>query len=103
HPKTVGAKKNAPRRGPELIQEFSPRRAAALQQQIEFLLRKELRHSLGHLLHTAITGEKDECTSIGLLDKMRDPMFQRFFIFSITRVRHFPDDEHSHLFLEIER
>src|SRR4029077_19897230 len=103
HPKTVCAKKNAARRGLELIKKFSARRAAALQQEIEFLLRKELRHSLSHLLHPAITREKDERATVGLLDKMCDPMFERFLVLSVARIGHFLDDEHLHLFLEIER
>src|SRR4030095_1670409 len=103
HPKTVGTKKDTARGGLKLIKKFSARRAAALQQQIEFLFRKELRHSLGHLLHAPITCEKNERTTVGLLYKMRDPMFERFFILSLPWIGHFFHDEHPHLFLEIER
>src|SRR5262245_7078402 len=103
HTKTVGPKKNAARRGLELIKKFPTRRAAALHQEIEFLLRKEFLHSPGHLLHPAITREKDERAPVGLLDKMRDPMFQRFLILSVARIGHFLHDEHLHLLLEIER
>src|SRR5262249_6724692 len=103
HPKAIGTKKNAARRGLELIKKFPPWRPAALHQQIKFVLRKELRHSLGHLLHATVTGKKDESTAVSPLDKMSDPLFERFHIPGIAGIRNFSHDEYSHLLFKIER
>ena len=74
-----------------------------MHQQIELFLRKELPHSLGRLLHAPVICKKHERAAIGLLDKMRDPMFQRFPVGSLPWIGHFLHDEYPHLFLEIER
>ena len=47
--------------------------------------------------------KKYERAAIGLLDNMRDPMFQRFPVASLPWIGHFLHDEYPHLFLEIER
>ena len=74
-----------------------------MHEQIHFLPRKKIAHPIGHELHSAITGEQDKRPPVSLLDEVCDPMFQRFLVSGVARVRHFLYDEHFHLFLKIER
>src|SRR5207245_3995592 len=67
------------------------------------LFRSKFFHLIGHLLHAAITRKKNKCASLRFLGKMRDPMLERFLITDVARVGHFLDNEHFHLFLEIDR
>ena len=103
HPETVCPKEHAARRGLELLEQSPARRAAALHKKIEFLSRKKFPHLIGYLLHAAIIGEKNKRASIRFLDKVRDPMLQRFLVTRIARVWHFLHDEHFHLRAKIER
>src|SRR5881396_3747190 len=47
--------------------------------------------------------EKNKRASVRFLDKMRDPMLERFLIACVARVRHFSHDEDFHLRAKIER
>src|SRR5205085_8066505 len=53
--------------------------------------------------HHAITREQDEGVPLGFSDEMFDPMLERIFIAVFPRVRHFADNEHFHLLIEVER
>src|SRR5947208_7187715 len=74
-----------------------------MHEQIQFLTREKIAHLIGHLLHAAITREKDKGAAIRLLDKMRDPMLQRFLVTGVARVGHFLNDEYFHLRAKSER
>src|SRR5438477_4095146 len=103
HPKTVGAEKNAARRGLELIKQTPARRASALDKKIHPLPRKKFPHLIGHLLHATIIRKKDKGASVCFRDKMRDPMLERLLVARVARVRHFSHDEDFHLRAKIER
>src|SRR5436190_23852284 len=103
HPETVRSKEDAARRGLELFEQLPTGCASALHQKIEFLSRKKFLHLIGQVLHAPITGEKHECAPVCLLDKVRDPMLERFFVTCIAWIWHFLHDEHFHLGAKIER
>src|SRR5439155_944422 len=102
-PKTVGPKKDTSRCCFELLEQFPARRASALHKKIQFLSQKKFTNLIGHLLHAAITRKKDKGASVRFLDKMRDPMLERFLVACVARVRHFSHDKDCHLRAKIER
>src|SRR3982751_1494975 len=54
------------------------------------------------LLHRPIIGEQDKSVTIGLPNKMFDPVRERVFVLGIARIRHFADDEDFHLLSKIK-
>src|SRR4030081_1490686 len=80
HPKAVRPKQNASRRSLELLEQFSPRGAPALHQQIHFFVDEKLLQARHDLLHSAITREKNEGAPRSLLYKMRTPGGKRLII-----------------------
>src|SRR6266550_5399777 len=103
HPKAIGSKEHTAWRGLELFEQTTPRRAAALQKKVHFLVCEKFPHLIGHLLHTAIIRKKNKGASFRFLDKMRDPMLECFLVTCVSRVGHFLYDEHFHLRAKIER
>src|ERR1700730_5805703 len=102
-PKTVRAEKDAARRSFELFEQFSARRAAALDEQIHFLRHEKFLHLAGHLLHVAVARKQNEGATASSCHKQRYPMLKLLLITGVARVRHFLHNEQLHLFLKIKR
>src|SRR5205085_3762015 len=102
HPETVRADKHAPWRRLELFQQSAARQTRPLDQQIHLSVDEKFFHASGDLLHTPVAGKQDERAAGSLLDKMTDPLDQRFVCASVAWIGHFLHDEQLHLFLKIK-
>src|SRR5438067_524504 len=80
-----------------------PQKLSVPNKKVHLVGRKEFLHGSCNVLHVTITGEQDKRAAVSLLDKMGDPVFERFLITSVARIGNLLHNEHSHLPLKIER